>query len=289
MTDSDRIYRITSIGRPLVPAVRTNLAILVLMPIGALVYAAIGFYESAAPAAVAGYAITGLLVVFGAWALTRELAPDDDPAAFVATLLAFTALVAYRDVSLLLLFTTLFLVRIVNRSTGLAPRLHDSLMVLGLALWCAWSLSMPMVALVAAAAFTLDARLPGGRAVQLGFAAAATAGFAFLLATPEGVSLTISLLIDGTTLALLLVAVGYVAVIAKTGPMRSVGDATGTPLDTGRVRAGMLIGLLVPVLAPLSVPGGRFPPLIWACLAGVAVSGLLMPLARGPERGDRDS
>lgn len=281
MSENDRVYRMTSIGRPLDPGIRTNLAILVLTPIGALLYAAVGFHDSATPSAVAVNAVTGLLVVFGAWALTRELAPDDNPAAFVAALFAFVALVAYRDVSLLLLFTTMFLVRIVNRSTGLAPRLHDSVLVLALALWCAWSLSMPLLALIAAAAFTLDARLAGGRAVQLGFAAAAVAGFVWLLVTPEGISLTITLTLGGKTLALLVIAAAYALVVAKTGPMRSVGDATGTPLDTGRVRAGMLIGLLVPLLAPLTAPAGYgFPPLIWACLAGVALSGLVMPRLR---------
>lgn len=285
MSENHRVYRVTSIGRPLDPGVRTNLAILVLMPVGALLYAAIGFYEAATAAAVAANAITGLLVVFGAWALTRELAPDDETAAFVATLFAFAALLVYRDVSLLLLFTTMFLVRVVNRSTGLAPRLHDSLLVLALALWCAWSLSMPVIALIAAAAFALDARLAGGQAVQLGFAAAAAAGFVFMLVTLEGLSLPITLTLDGKALALIVIAAACIVVIAKTGPVASVGDVTGTPLHTGRVRAGMLVGLLVPLLGPLASPASDgFAPLLWACLAGVALSGLVMPLSRRRQR-----
>ncbi len=289
MSDTDRVYRLTSIGRPVVPSVRTNLAILVLMPIGALLYAAVGAWQGAAPGVVAASAITGLLVVFGAWALTRELAPDDNAAAFVAVLFAFAALIAYREVSLLLLFTTMFLVRIVNRSTGLAPRLHDSVLVLALALWCAWSLSMPMLTLVAAAAFALDARLAGGRTVQLCFAAAAVIAFVLLLFTPEGLSLTISLTLDRRALVLAVIAVAYVVVIGLTGPMQSVGDATGVSLDTGRVRAGMLVGLLVPLLVPLTAPDrGDFPVLAWACLAAVAVSGLVMRLARTSKQNTSD-
>lgn len=290
MTDGDRVYRITSIGRPLVPAVPTNRAILILMPIAALLYAAIGFHDGAGAADIALNAITGLLVVFGAWALTRELAPDDNPAAFVATLFAFVALIAWRDVSLLLLFTTMFLVRIVNRSTGLAPRVHDSAMVLGLSLWCAWSLSMPLLALVAAAAFLLDAWLPGGRAWQLAFAAAAVAGFGFMLITPDGLTLTITLTLNAMTLALSAIAAAYAFAVAITGPMRSVGDATDTPLHTARVRAGMMIGLLVPLLAPLTATdrSEACPPLIWACLAGVAVSGLVRPLTRRRQRDSAD-
>ena len=53
----------------------------------------------------------------------REFAPDNNPAAFVGVVLAYAALLLLGPGAYLLVFTTLFLVRIVNRTTGLAPRL----------------------------------------------------------------------------------------------------------------------------------------------------------------------
>lgn len=121
MSRGPGIYRFTSIGRPIDPAYASNRAVLWLMPVGAVLFAALRWYASGADAGLGSAAITGLLLVFGAWALARELAPDDNPAAFLATAIAFVAAAFVGSGSLLLVFVALFLVRIVNRSTGLAP------------------------------------------------------------------------------------------------------------------------------------------------------------------------
>ena len=84
--------RFTSIARPVEPQVPTNLAILILMGV-ALVGLSITAIVRGAPlvdALLGG--LVGSLVVFATWALGRDLAPDDNPAAFVA-LLPVTALV----------------------------------------------------------------------------------------------------------------------------------------------------------------------------------------------------
>ena len=82
------IYRLTSIGRPVDPRYPSNRALLIVLPL--LAVASVGLrgvldLERSALTVT----LQSLLVGFAAWALTRELAPDDDAAAFVALALAW--------------------------------------------------------------------------------------------------------------------------------------------------------------------------------------------------------
>ncbi len=177
----DRLYRVTSIGRPLDPSYRTNLAVLVLMPVAALVAAVAAAIRGDGLGAIAAQALVGPTAAFGAWALARELAPDDNPAAFVSMALAFAASLTVASPSLLLLFATLGMVRIVNRTVGPPARLTDSLVVLGLILATAWITRSPVLPVVGAVAFALDASLEDGTRRQLAFAVLALVGAAVAL------------------------------------------------------------------------------------------------------------
>ena len=121
-----RIYRVTSIGRPIDPKYPTNKAIPLLMPVAALIAGVVTFMQGVGAGASVTGALEASLMVFGCWALGREMAPDDNSAAFVGAVLAFVALWWWPLPSLLLLVTALALSRIVNRSTGLTSRLGDS-------------------------------------------------------------------------------------------------------------------------------------------------------------------
>jgi len=151
-----RIYTWTSIGRPLDPSWPSNKAVMILTPaafVMGLVYAlygGAGFLQALQVAAVFA------LSVFGAWALGRELLPDDHVAAFVSMALAFLTDLAYLTPGLLTLFTTLGLVRILNRSTGLGPRTSDSIVVTLMVIWTLYSSESPWFGAVAAIAFFLD-------------------------------------------------------------------------------------------------------------------------------------
>jgi len=85
------LYRFTSIGRPLDPRYPTNRAVQVLMPIAALVGGGVAWFGGVDAKGIAFAALGGLLVVFGCWALGRELAPDDNPGAFIGMAFAFAA------------------------------------------------------------------------------------------------------------------------------------------------------------------------------------------------------
>lgn len=270
------IYRITSVGRPLDPAFPTNRAVMMLSPLAALLAAGLAFLQGSGAAAAASAGLSGLLVTFGAWALTRELAPDDDPAAFVSAALALVALLVAGAESVLPLFAALMLVRIVNRTTGLAPRPLDAPLVAGLALWTAHSLQQPLLGAVAALAFALDAVLPGGRRWQL-VPAVVCAAAGVALGMRDGVALGLPAARAVTLIVVAVAGAAFLALIVLTTQVRSLGDVGENgrepqPLSLTRVRAGMAIGLFV-ALQSLLTEGGRqrVDVVLWACIAGVVL------------------
>ncbi len=270
----DRLYQITSIARPLEWKYPTNRAVILLLPVGALIMAIAGYAQGHEPLQIAWSALTGAVVVFGSWALARELAPDDNAAAFISMFLAFATL-RFDIPSLLFLFTALFMVRMVNRSTGLPARYLDSFLVLGLTFWAAWEMETPGLCLVAALAFVLDGQLRDGQRHQWGFAFISIAGAIYVYdrfgmggADPEAFSTLDTWLIASVTIV-------YVAIALLLHRVRSVGDATGLPLSTSRVRAAMFIGLLAASQALVhGAEGFERVSLVWATLAGVALGGI---------------
>lgn len=285
---SDPLRRFSSLGRPLDPAWPTNRAVLVLIPIGALVAAV------AAPA-VSGLAgigaiwagVLGGATVLGTWALGRELAPDDQRAAFVALVLGYGALLFVPGTSLVLLFTTLLLTRMVARTVGLPPKVLDSLGVLLLAGVAVAQTRSLGVGWVTAAAFALDAQLTGGERKQWGFSALALVLGGVLAG---GAGLQDRVVSEGVPPALppipLLVAAAVVTglffvAIARVGAVRARGDATDVPLEGSRVRGGMVIALLIGLQSLVfGPPGAASGALVWAGLTGVALSAIAPPGSR---------
>jgi hypothetical protein len=171
-TSTDPIHRFSSLGRPLDPAFATNRAVLVLMPVAAAVFAVAGpWTPGLAGTARVWAALLGAGTVLGTWALGRELTPDDQRAAFVGMGLGVVVLLTVPGASLVLLFATLVLVRLVNRSVGLPPRLLDAVAIVALIGWSMWTTQSAWVGVVAAAAFGIDAVLPGGLLRHWAFAA----------------------------------------------------------------------------------------------------------------------
>ena len=260
------IYRVTSVARPVDPAYPTNRALLIVLPIGAAVFAALallGIVDAGAMSAM----LSGLLVGFAAWAFTRELTPDDDAAAFVALALAWIMSALTGATSVLLTFAALFLARIVNRTTGLAARPWDILMVAGFVLWASWNLGQPLLALIAALAFAFDAWLARTSALPVA-AAVVCGGFSIWLLAGGGYELQ---LWDAAWLipVVVLIAAGVTSGLASAP--RSRDDVFQEPLSAIRVRAGLAIGCLVAVQS--LVHGVAWSDdVIWACIAAVPLS-----------------
>ncbi len=266
----ERLYRVTSIGRPLEWRYPTNRAVLILVPVAAVIAAAVAAWRGDGAGAVGAQAFVGAFAAFGGWALARELAPDHNPAAFVSMVFAFVTSLVIASPSLLVLFTTLALVRVVNRTTGLAARFTDSIAVLSLTLVTAWLVRSPGLPVAAAVAFGLDAFLEKPIRHQLVFAALALAGAVLVIRFgPAVTARDLSLMASA---AVGIVSVGFGIAIARTKAVHAVGDTSGVPLSIERVRAGMFVGLLVAVAALAPGLGGlHASALVWATLAGVAV------------------
>ena len=268
-----RTLSFTAIGRPLDPAYATNKAVLILLPVVALATGLLDALETGAtgPAVVAG--LTGMLVAFGSWALARELAPDDNPAAFVAMALALAAFLLAAPVSAISLFVALFLVRVVNRSVGRPATAVDTAIVVAMTGWATLYLGQPLLGIVGALAFAFDARLPDGRPTQwlAAVACAAASGFAL---SQSGLGTAVPAVPVAAAAIAVFATLSYAAAIALSAPVRSVGDATGFPLDTRRVQAGMFIGLLVVAQSAAGTPGddsAGFDKLGLACLLAVGL------------------
>jgi hypothetical protein len=265
--DNESLYRLTSIARPLEPIYPTNKAVLLLMPAAGILAATIAVLRGGSTLDIFSVGLSAVGAVFGAWALGRELAPDYNAAAFIGMALAFVVALVVPSPSLLLVFLTLFLVRIVNRTVGLPAQVSDSVAVTLLVAWAVYSLENPLLGLVAGAAFGLDALLANPQRRQLGFAAVCLVVSTGWIGQ-HGVVIT-----HTTTLTVLtkwlvaIVSVGFFVAVFRTSAPRSASDATGELLTRQRVQAGMLIGWLVAVL---SLGSGVYTAgFVWAAIAGV--------------------
>ncbi|CAN0400327.1 unnamed protein product, partial [Phaeothamnion confervicola] len=158
-----KMSQVTGLGRPLDLRYPTNLAI-----------ALISLTVAGTAACIDGTPLSGLhagLDVFFTWALCRELDPEHDIAAFVAVGLSIFGLLNWGQ-SAAPLFWLLLAVRTLNRTTGLACTVLDSVLLLALGVTSGWGALTAFV-------FGADAMLPGGRKPQLLFAALAAAGAAW--------------------------------------------------------------------------------------------------------------
>ena len=271
-----RLSALTALGRPLDPAWPTNRAVLWLMPLLAALGAGLAWRDGLEGVAVGLAALRAALLGFGAWALARELAPDDQAGAFFAMAIALTTLINVPEPGFLVLFLALFLARLMNRSTGLTLKLTDAIAVLVLGSLLAWSHDSPVPLVVVAVAFGWSAFLPGGPRWQLWPAALALlfAGVMALSVGP-GIGSGAPLSPHGVWLPGLF-AVAFLITLFATRTVTAVGDLDGKVLSVRRVRAGMWIVLLLAAAnlahgSPLAAQGVA----VWSVLGGVALGRLV--------------
>jgi len=238
------IYRYTAIGRPLDPAWPTNRAVLILLPIAFVMGLAWSMFMGHSWQTAAAHGLVFALATFGSWALARELMPDDHAAAFISMAMAFLACLSFSSPGLMVLFTTFLLVRIVNRSTGLAAMTRDSVLVTILVIWTVYAAQLPWMAAVAALAFVFDATLKNPQRKQFLFAILCL-GTMIVYIVDHDVAWAVlhhpdSLLQWLAVAAALLFGLNMI-VLKK---VHSRGDVNGKRLNPERVKAGMAIALL---------------------------------------------
>lgn len=262
------IYRYSSIARPLDFSYPSNRAVLLLLPLAAVVGAVLGWLHAGAVPAALQQALVVALSAFAAWALARELDPDHNASAFIAMALGFTAALWVESPGILIVFVTLGLARMVNRSTGLAARSSDSVMLLLLSILVIYVDQSPFFGLVAALAFFLDGSLkePLRRQVIFGLIAAG-ATVVYLVDHDLGLgALALPKSLYGWLALLFLLIFALNTLLLKS--VESKGDCGDQPLDAARVRGGMAVGLLA------ALQGVRSPDdavLIVAVITGIGV------------------
>lgn len=244
-----RIYNYSSIARPLEPGYSTNKAVLFLMPLGAVIGAVSAWMNGLGGSGMMHQSVVFLLVVFGSWALARELDPDDHTAAFISMAAAVLAALTVAAPGLLIVFVTLGLVRIVNRTTGLAARKTDSFLLMVLAIGVIYSTSSPYFGLVAAMAFILDGTLKEPLRHQWVFGLICLGGTIVYMVDHDIGITQISVpdrLFEWLGLLFLLIFALNTLLMKK---IHAKGDVTHKRLDLNRVRGGMAVGLFAALQA----------------------------------------
>jgi len=271
----------SALVRPLDRRYPTNLAVMILVPLAGAGVGAATYWSSRSPMEALEWAARVSLTTFGGWALAREIAPDDNPGAFVSMGLAVLTLLLFPSASILPLFTAVMLARIVNRSVGYPATWLDSLAVTLLAGWTAYSNHNPGPALVAAAGFGLDTLLPDPLRRQFIFALLCLAwalSILLFMDTPASPRETVWPL----NVSIGIISLAYALAIMLITRVRSVADRTGKPLHLGRVRAAMAVAWLMGAQGALSGEVASPPSLlIWAVLGGLLLMLAFRPAIAG--------
>ena len=243
-----KMYRYTSIGRPLDPAYPSNKAVLIILPLAAILGALVTWKSGGAGLDLLSNAVSFLLIAFGTWALARELFPDDSPAAFISMGLGLVAALSFESPGILILFTTLGLVRMVNRSTGLLARKSDSILVMLLVFAVIYSTASPFFGAVAALAFILDGSLKEPLRHQWVFGLICFGGMIVYMVDHDvglGYFSAPNTLLEWLSVAVLLILALDMLLLKE---VRARADTKNKRLDLGRVKGGMAVVLLAAIL-----------------------------------------
>lgn len=237
------LNQVSTIGRAVDPSYLTNRLILILTAVGFGVSFLWGliFGKPFRQAGLLG--VRAGLGLFLAWALTRELDPDREWAAFAAAAFFGVGLVLFGTPELGLVFWALLAIRVVNHTTGLSASLLDSLGLIGLGGWLSYRGNWGLGGITALVLFT-DAYLAQGKKRQAGLGVLCVLlvgaiflfgegsppfpGFDWVPAAAAGAA-----------------AVLYAPVIAASRKVESTCDQTGDPMLPRRVQAGQVISLII--------------------------------------------
>ena len=263
-----RIYRYTSLARPPNPAGRAGKVVLYLLPAAALLGAVMGWLRTASLGGVAEYAAVFTLVLYGAWALARELDPDDSPVSFISMALGLLAALLVEEPGVFVVYVTIALARMVNRSSGLEPRHSDSFLLMLASIGVIYHSALPLFGLVAGVAFALDGSLKKARPSQWVYGLVCI-GATVVYMVDHDVGLAALQVPDSLFewIALLFILIFALDTLLMKR-VRTRGDVNGLRLDIARVRSGMAVGALA-ALQGITRPGEVV--VIVATIAGLCI------------------
>ncbi len=269
------------LARPIDPRYRSNVQIIGI----AFLAGAIFTVRFLGEAGFGGAILDGLLAggaVFLAWAIGREIDPDEPNAALVGAMAAIPIVWLLGTPSLLIVATVLMAGRVLLRPSGHPPSVIDLLGLTGLGIFAARSEVGWVVALVLAFAIARDGGLGGGAARGARWAAAVIAagatGVAIRSAEPGWVA--------PDTTGWVVLGLGIVsAILAVPYHPESTADLTGERLSGRRKQAARRTLSVAGVLS-LAVGGAEgvvaLSP-VWAAFIGVLLVGRVLSVRTGPE------
>ena len=196
--------------------------------------------------------------------------------------LALIAALSMDSPGILILFTTLGLVRIVNRSTGLPARKLDSVIVLLLVFSVIYSMESPYFGAVAAIAFILDGSLKEPLRHQWVFGLICLGGMiVYMVDHDVGLNYFSApdSLLEWMSVAVLLILALDMLLLKE---VRSPADVKDQPLDLVRVKAGMAVVLLA-ALQGLAVVENVI--LLVMAVAGIAIGTAFRKAFQAPVAG----
>lgn len=267
------IHTLTALGRSLDWNVPTIRAMLILLGPSALAAAVVALSRDAPAAQVASFTAATVLAAFGGWAIGRELAPDDQAAAFVALAVAVLVMLfigpGTGNYRLLVLFVTLGLMRQVNRTSGLDARLSDSVILLALTLWVIYGTANPLFGLVAGLSFAFDGSLDRPLRRQLVFALMSFGATVVYMVDHElgGQLYEVPHSLPQWLAAVAVIVFALNALLLRH--VESVGDVSRRRLDAARVRAGMFVAVFA---VAQGLPRVQEVALLAAAIAGVCLA-----------------
>jgi len=275
-----RISKISATGRPVDLSYPTNRAIVFLAlaaAAGGLLYR-LFFHESLFRSGMWG--LKAGLSVFLAWALCRELDPDNNLSAFVGAGLTSIGIFLWGFPSFLALFWLLVMIRILNRTTGLPAKMMDSFAVI--LLGCVlvfqghWAFGLGTVLV-----FVLDGLLPAPFKRQLFYAGLAALSTIMIVLLKPGYwkAWELHWPLGGIVLGM---SVLFIPVMFQSRVIKSTGDVTGEPLKSVRVIVGQGLALFTGIEVALwnGADGLQFLLPLWGAVVGAAIYRQMKPIQR---------
>lgn len=279
-----RLISITGIARMIDPRLRTHQFHLAIATLGGLVVLAVELEKLGSIAEALSPAVNAGVTVFLAWAIAREVDPDEARTANLAAVLAVVGRLLAGPGNLAALLMLLLATRIVVRSTGLKPTVLDGLVFLPAAAFLAGrTVTGWMAALTLAYALARDHRLPdpaSWRTLVSAFLVSATASAAVIVSGAFGsgwlapAAVPLGLTVAGIAAGLFLP--GYV-------PMSET-DYTGDMLEFFRLRSARWVLLGGSLLAAVVAGGPAMAGLsaVWVVLVAATLIARHLVPAFGP-------
>jgi MFS family permease len=275
--------KISALGRPMDYSDPTNVAI-ILITLFTLVaaYLYLSLLGGYAWGEAIGPSVGIAFSVFISWAISREISPDYPYSAYFGVAIVIIMII-YIDSILhphyLSLFWILFFSRALNRSTGIKPKLFDSVLIIGLTLWLSFTYSW-IAGIIASFAFWLDASLknPQPRHKIMALLSLLIAVVSFII-NPIFLSGT---LIYAEVLTLLIVSILFLSFIFMTKEVKSKADFTPQILDKQRLRFTQAFSMISLLLFAMIRGADAFYGLapLWTAMGGVFIHSLFVRSAK---------